>query len=661
MSNKVSFEKLFEPGNIGTMELKNRIIMPPMGNRLTGLWSEVTDTMIEWYTRRARGGAGLIVVQSTHVATAFQPLSYTTRSPRADDDSYFPGLFQLAEAIHDAGAKAGINLQVGHGLKASSGPWWPLGREFLEEGVIIAPSPLPSPQEGKQVRALTISEIEKIVELIGHAAGRIKQVGFDTIEINAHAGYILSEFMSPFFNRRTDKYGGSLDNRLRFLSEVIESIRGKVGPDYPLIIKYAVEENIEGGLDIKEGLAIAQRLEQQGINAISISVGTIGATKLITASYYSPEAHALPLAEAVKQVVRIPIILSGKLGKPELAEQVLKDNKADFIGLGRPLIADPDWPDKVAEGHSKEVRYCISCNECLRVSFVHKAPIRCTVNATAGREREYGTIVPAARTKRITIVGAGPAGMEAALVAALRDHKVTLYERTNELGGGQLKLASMPPHKEVLKNIVDYYSEKFKQLNNIDVKLGKAITAQDILNEKPDAVIVATGGEPVTPNVAGIDKSNVITVFDLLTSKTKAGETVIVVGGGSLGCETANFLAQQGKKVTIVEMLETIGTEMDKEVWLALGDELSRFGVHIMTGVQLVAVTNQGATLIDKEGHETLVKADTIVLACGMKPVNTLAKDLSGKVKEIYTIGDASQPRTIRNAVADGFALAFRI
>jgi 2,4-dienoyl-CoA reductase-like NADH-dependent reductase (Old Yellow Enzyme family)/thioredoxin reductase len=661
MNYEVNFKGLFEPGKIGTMELRNRLLMPPMCTRLCGLWGEVTDALIEWYVRRARGGAGLIVVEVTHTATAQEPLRFTTRMPRADDDSYFPGLFQLAEAVHDAGAKIGIQLTVGTGIRAGSGPWIPLGREYLEENVLIAPSEIASPMVGRRVREITIEEIGKMVQLIGHAAKRVKQVGFDAIEINAHGGYLISEFISPYFNKRPDQYGGNLDGRLRFLLEIIDSIRENVGPEFPLIVKYAIAEAIDGGRDVKEGQIIAQRLQHRGVNAISVSVGSKGAKWGAMGSMYFPEGYMTPLAEALKEVIQIPVILSGRLGNPVLADKVLKEGKADFIGLGRPLIADPDWPKKVAEGRVKHIRQCIACNDCSKVAVLSKGPLRCAVNATAGREREYESIVPAERVKKVVIIGAGPAGMEAARVAALRGHRVTLYERTNELGGGQLKLASVPPHKEVLKYIVDYYSEMFKGLNNIQIKLGETVTAQDIVKEKPDAVIVATGAEPLIPEVPGCDKANVATVFDVVAGKARVNGTAIVVGGGSVGCETANFLAKQGKQVTIVEMQDFVPTDMERRVWLALSDELSKFGVGIITGVKLDAVTNEGAIVIDKNRHKTLLKAEKIVLACGMKPANALAKEFSVNVKELYIIGDAKQPRTIRNAISDGYIVAHDI
>lgn len=656
MCADTNFKKLFEPCKIGIMELKNRIIMPPMCTRLCGLWGEVTDNLIEWYVRRALGGPGLIIVEVTHVATAIEPLRYTTRMLRADDDSYFPGLFKLVESVHDAGAKIGIQLQVGTGIRAASGFWEPLGRELINDGFQIAPSQIPSPMRGMRVREVTIEEIGKMVKLIGYAAKRVKQVGFDVIEINAHAGYLVAEFMSPYFNKRTDQYGGNLNGRLRFLLEIIESVRENVGPVFPLIVKYNIEEALDGGRDIKEAQIIAERLQEESINAISVSTGS-GAI----GSMYFPEGYMVPLAEALKQVVDIPIIISGRLGNPVLAEQILRESKADLIGLGRPLIADPDWPKKVAEGRVKEIRQCMACNDCSKVAVLHKGPIRCAVNASAGREREHKVMVPAGRKKKVLVIGAGPGGMEAARVAALRGHEVTLYERTNKLGGGQLRLASMPPHKEILEYIVSYYSEIFKQLSNIKIELGKLATLQEVVKEKADVVIIASGAEPLIPNIPGIDKANVVSVDDVLGLKVRVGETVLVVGGGLVGCETANYLAIQGKKVTIVEMLDDVASDIESRVWQALSDELSKLSVQIITGSRVVSISNGGALISHRGEGDTLLKAETIVLACGREAANNLEKELEGKVKEIYSIGDARKPRTIRDAISEGYTIACQL
>jgi NADPH-dependent 2,4-dienoyl-CoA reductase/sulfur reductase-like enzyme len=374
---------------------------------------------------------------------------------------------------------------------------------------------------------------------------------------------------------------------------------------------------------------------------------------------YAPDGVFMPMAEALKEVVSIPIILPGKMGDPYLAEKALEEGKADFIGWGRPLIADPDLPRKVAEGRLEEIRRCIHCNECLRVQWAHRAPLRCTVNPVAGREGRYGVIRQADRRKRVIVIGAGPAGMEAARVGGLRGHDVVLHERSNELGGGQLKLASVPPHKDVLRRLVDYYTACFKKLSNVEVILGKEVTAEEVVKGGADAVVLATGAEGILPDTSGGKSNNLMTAHQLLSGQRTTGERVIVVGGGSVGCEVANFLAQQGKMVTVVEMLDLVATDIHSMVRVGLLEELDKYGVKILTGVRFEALTEEGVEAVDRESRKVRLKADTVVFAVGVRANDQLTKDLKGKVKELCIIGDAKQPRRIREAISEGYITGY--
>ena len=500
-----------------------------------------------------------------------------------------------------------------------------------------------------------------MVELFGWGALRAKEAGFDIIEIHAHSGFLIGQFLSPYFNRRKDKYGGSPERRFRFLREIIESTRSQVGTQYPLTVKFSVDEFFEGGRDLKEGQKIARRLEEAGVSGITVSSGIHGSKRPSIPSMYAPDGVFLPLAEALKEVVSIPIILPGKMGDPYLAEKTLQEGKADFIAWGRPLIADPDLPQKVTEGRLEEIRRCIHCNECLRVQWAHRAPLRCTVNPTAGREASYGVIRQADRRKKVVVIGAGPGGMEAARVAGLRGHEVILYERSNELGGGQLKLASVPPHKDVLKRLVDYYTASFKRLSNVDLVLGQEVTAGEVIKSNPDAVVLATGAEGLIPDVSGTDKGNWMTAHQVLSRQRTTGEVVIVVGGGSVGCEVANFLAQQGKMVTVVEMLDLVATDIHSMVRVGLLEELDKYGVEILTGVRFEALTEEGVEAVDRESRKVRLQADTIIFALGARAKDELAKDLKGRVKELHIIGDAKQPRRIREAISEGYITGYDI
>lgn len=655
------FSKLFERGKIGTLELKNRIVMPPMATSFPTIWGEATDIMVDYFKARAKGGAALVFLEVTQTATSIDQLKQLPCGLRLDDDGFAPALAEIVESVHEAGAKVGIQLSPGFSSQARIGPWV-VGQQYVKEVLPVSPSGVMHPEVKRPSRELTIEEIEKIVELFGFAASRAKEVGFDIIEIHAHSGFLIGQFLSPYFNRRVDKYGGSPERRLRFLLEIIESTRLRVGDSFPLTAKFSVDEFFEGGRNLREGQAIARQMEKAGVNGLTVSSGIHGSKRPSIPSMYSPDGAFIPLAEALKDVVCIPVILPGKLGDPYFAEKVLEDAKADFIAWGRPLIADPDLPLKVAEGRLEEIRRCVHCNECVRLQWDNRSPLRCTVNPVAGRERRFGVIPHTNTRKRVVIIGAGPAGMEAARVAALRGHDVILYEKSAELGGGQLKLASIPPHKDILKNIVNYYAASFKKLSNLKMVLGREVTVEKIIEDGAEIVVLATGAEAFLPNISGVDRGNIITAHQLLSDQRVTGETVIVVGGGSVGCEVANFLAQQGgKKVTVVEMLEAIATDVHSMVRVGLLDELLHHGVNILTGVKFDAITDDGVECIDKESRRIRLKADTIVFALGAKAKDELAMGLKGRVKELYIIGDAKQPRRIRDAISEGYITAYEI
>lgn len=660
MNVQGQFKKLFEPGRIGTLELKNRIVMPPMSTNFPTVWGEATEVMANYFKARAKGGAALLFLEVTQTATAIDLLKQLPCSLRLDDDGFGPALVRVVESVHESGSKVGIQLSPGFSSQARIGPWI-VGQQHVNEVISVSPSGVIHPEVKRPSRELAVSQIEKIIELLGLAAARAKAVGFDIIEIHGHSGFLIGQFLSPYFNRRTDKYGGSLENRFRFLREIIESARLGVGESFPLTVKFSIDEFFEGGRGLKEGLEIARELEKAGINGITVSRGIHGVRQHACPSMYSPDGAFIPLSEALKEVVSIPVILPGKMGDPYLAEKVLEEGKADFVGWGRPLIADPELPTKIAEGRLEEIRWCIHCNECLHVQWANRSPLRCTVNPVAGRELEYSVIRPTESKKKVIVIGAGPAGMETARVAALRGHNVVLYERSHELGGGQLKLASMPPYKDKLKRLVDYYDTSFKKLSNVKVVLGKEATAKEILKDNGDVVVLANGGDALLPDMPGVDKVNVITAHRLLSNQVAVGETVLIVGGGSVGCEVAHFLAKQGKKVTVVEMLDELATDVQSWLRIELLSELREQGINLLTGVKVVSVRENGVEGVDRESRLVRLKADTVVFALGAKSNDELAKNLVGKVRELHIIGDAKQPRRIRNAVSEGYIVGFNI
>ncbi len=646
----MKFDRLFQPGRIGKMRLKNRIVMLPMGTRLVTAVGEVTDELIAHFARRAEGGAGLICVHPCYPTPTIDTMRVSSLGLRIDDDCFIPGLARLADAVHDAGAKVSIQLRAGGGSGASDINWT-IGLQSIKEPDRVSCSPVPI--LGKSTpRELSVKEIKKIVQLFGMGARRIKIAGFDALEVTAHMRYLVAQFLSPFYNRRVDEYGGNVEGRLRFLLELIESARNNVGDDFPIILRFSVDERMEGGRGIKDSQIMAKRLQEVGVNAISADANNDGAE-------FFPKGWQVVYAEAMKEVVDIPVIAATKLGDPELAEEVLEEGRADFIGMGRALLADPDLPRKAWEGHTEDIRRCIYCNEC---STREMRTIRCTINPVTGRETKYGVIGRAERSKHVMIAGAGPGGLEAARVAALRGHRVTLYEKTDELGGGQLKLAMAPPYKGDLKNIADYYSVQLNKLDNVKVELGKEVTADLVEKEKPDVLIVATGGRPIIPRIPGIDRQNVVSAWDVLAGKAEVGKTVVVAGGGTTGCETAHLLADQGKKVTIVEMLDAVALDAATGIGECLLEELANKNVTILTQRKIEEITNEGVIVTDKKKrNREIIKGDTIILALGTESLNTLEDELTGKVAELYVIGDAKEPRKMRDAISEGFVIARRV
>jgi len=655
MAIKGVSQKLLEPGTIAGLRLSNRYIMSSMGTRLSGVWGEVNEATIEWYVKRARGGVGLVTVEATHAAAALYPVRGVIRMLRADDDCFSSGLFSLAEAVHKAGSKISVQLSVGKA--AATGSQWVPGLGDLENLVGKAPSAVPFP-DGVVPHELTVEEIQQTIFMFGKAAGRVKSVGFDAIELHAHFHSIPGCFMSPLFNKRTDDYGGSFEKRLRFVSEVIASMREKVGPGFPLMIKYSIDEFVEGGRNLDDGLRIARHFEKIGVDAIVVSQGQAGSKHIPYAPFYRPEGYMVPLAEALKKAVSIPVVVGGRLGGPEKAGQVLEDGKADFIGLGRPLIADPDLPKKVKLARVKEIRRCVSDNYCFEV--FSKGEMRCALNVTAGREITFGEITPAEVKKKVVIVGAGPAGMEAARVAGIKGHQVKLFEKSDTLTGGQLALAAATPQKDILHSISDYYSGVFEDLSNVELKLGTQATAEAIVAENPDTVILATGGKSLVPDIPGIEGDKVVTAFDVLAGKIDVrGKNVVVCGGNAVGCETADFLAKNDNRVTIVEMFDAIARDIEFTQKCCLLDEIKQCAVNVVTGKKIEAFTDDGVNLVDRQGAKTTLPMDLAVLALGVQSVNDLAADLAGKVDEIHVIGDAKNPARIHDAVSDAFYFTY--
>ena len=645
---ELKYPKLFEPGMIGKMRVKNRIVLPPCTTNFAGPFGEVTDRLIKYYAERARGGAGLIIIENTQVK--YPEGKNVSCQLRLDDDKYIPGCQELAEAVHLYGAK--VFQQIHHA-----------GRQpHNTEGVQpTAPSAIPCGFLQIPVRELTSDEIWDLVERFSETALRVKKSGMDGVEFHGAHGYLIGQFMSPHTNQRVDEWGGTFERRMKFIMEIIKRTREKVGPDFPLCLRYSSDEFVPGGLTLDDGKEIARMAEDAGIDVLHVSAGIYESMPTLLEPMRYEEGWRIYLAETIKKVVDIPVITVGQIKTPALAERILEEGKADFVALGRPLIADPEWPRKAAEGRDEDIRKCISCNTgCIGGHVFYDLYMRCTVNPVVGREREEGWVElkPAQQKKKVIVVGGGPGGMEAARVAALRGHEVTLYEKEGELGG-QLQVAAAPPGRDKLNYIMEYYSHQLPKAG-VKVELGREVDEKLVQEAKPDVLIIATGAEPLVPDIPCARSENILIYRDILNGEAEVpGEKVVVAGGGTVGCETSLYLAEQGKQVTILEMVEELAVDEEPITrYDLLTQQLPEAGVQSLTRRTIIEITDKGVTVLDPMGRKSLIEADSVVIALGARSVQTLEEKVKDIVPEVYVIGDSKQPRKVIDAIYEGAAVA---
>ena len=664
------FPSLFKPGKIGGLQIRNRIIMAPMGTNFAAEDGSVTERIRSYYEERAKGGVGLIIVG---VGSVNHPRgSILPRQLGLSDDRFIPGLHSLTKAVHRHGAK--IAIQLNHGGK--------LSRQDLAEGYPpVTPSPVSTLMtemiEGmtkeeirtlavqyakmpadKITRELTTDEIKHMVICFAESAGRAKAAGFDGVEIHAGHGYLIAEFLSRNTNKRQDMYGGGLENRARLLLEIVDAVKKKVGDDYPVLCRIDGREfNVEDGITIEESLGLARMLEEAGIAALHVSgYGGAGLGGFYDAPIVYPPGNLLPLAREIKKHVFLPVIAVGRIS-PEMAEEALRDEKADFIAMGRPLLADPKLPDKLASGEQNHIRPCIMCYCCVSQIFWGES-IYCTVNSITGNEYQIA-IDNAKVTKNIAVVGGGPSGIEAAIAAAKRGHKVTIYERENYIGG-QFYIASLPPFKHDIGGYLKFCKHELDEAG-VNVKLGTEANAANLADEKPDVVVIACGGRPLIPDIPGIRGNNVVTAHDVISGKATTGTNVLVAGGGLIGCEAADILSSSGKHVTIVEMLPNLASDMVIWLRLLLMQRLEQTKVTKLTSTQIIEFTEDGA-IVEKDGQRELISGmDNIVLALGVEQANELHDTATDIAPEIFVIGDANSPGKARDAIYAGTRLGLKI
>jgi len=642
------FKYLFSPLKLNSVTIPNRIVVTAHETGLMLMDGPPTERYIQYMEAKAKGGAGLVICGLYHVA----PM--TTAAPRAalQDDSAIPAWRKLAEAIHRYDTK--FFARIDHLGMALT------GRAY--GGAVLGPSAISSRRLLSGLREvpheMTIYEIKETVECYRHAARRLKEAGADGVEIGAMYIYLLAAFMSPLFNKRTDEYGGNLDNRLRFPIEVLTAMRESVGPNYPVGMRIVADEFVESGNTAEDMKEIARRLEATGlIDWLNFSTGQ---TEMLHVPPMFFQLGAFRyLAAGLREAVDLPILHAGRINDPVLAEQILADGHADMVGMCRACIADPEMPNKTKEGKLDEIRHCIGCVEaCVRPYFI-ALPLSCAINTEAGNEVAMA-IVPATTKKKVTVIGGGAAGLETARVAALRGHSVSLYEKGKELGG-QVNLAAKTPGRVDFDEVTRYYTYQMKLLG-VDVHLDTEVTADMvrhmIRDGKADAVVVATGSVPLIPDVPGADRDNVVDIRDVIEEKAEVGQKVVILAGEhhmQAGC-AADFLTERGKKIELInEAFHAFG-QVDRSTLPMLYQRLLSKGVTI-TPLTWVRRIEDGTVVVYNvltNIEQRIEGVDTVVVSMGGKADDGIYRELSKEVGEIYLIGHALSPRRLMDSIQDG-------
>jgi len=630
-------ERLFEPISINSLRLRNRIMMPCLDPGFAGEGGVVNQRLIDYFTRRAKGGVAFIMVGPA----VFDPVGVGGKFEyRIYRDEILEGLSRLVEAIHGWGVPVGLQL---HHAGRQANP-------DLIDGTPVAPSAIPCPVRRSTPRALTIAEIERIVHQYGEYARKAKQVGFDAVEVHGSHGYLITEFLSSYSNIRTDQYGGSLENRTRFARKVVQEVRRRVGKTFPIFFRIPGEEHVAEGLTKEETSIIASLMEEATADAINVSAGNYRTAEWIVPPMVLPRGCNVPAAETIKQRLRIPVIVAGRINGPELAEEILEKGKADVIGMARALVADPDLPLKTREGRPEEIRRCIACNLCVDRLF-QELDIACTVNPEVGREAEFD-LKPAVSPKKVMVIGGGPGGMEAARIARLRGHQISLYEEDDRLGG-QIEAAFQTSFKEELRSIVLYYETVLKAID-VNIRLGTKVTIDLVSQSKPDAVVIATGSVPFLPDIPGVHLSHVVQALDILLGGVRIEDKVAVIGGGTVGCEVAIFLAEREVEVIIIEMLPYVAYGIPRVLGKMMRDLMRDLQVHIITNRKVVKITGDQVVCEDSEKKRSSFPVNWVVLAVGSKPKDDLIKPVKDLFPETYLVGDCIQPRKATEAIYEG-------
>jgi 2,4-dienoyl-CoA reductase-like NADH-dependent reductase (Old Yellow Enzyme family)/thioredoxin reductase len=638
----MKYPALFSPIRIGKLKLKNRLAMPPMVRNYADPKGVATKRYVDHISSLAKGGTGMLILEASFISPEGRGFKHELG---LHTDAVIAGLRKLAKAAHEH--KAAIGIQVYHAGRQTN--------PVITGKQPVAPSPIKDPLEPEAPRELKIDEIKKLVKAYAKGAWRAKKAGLDFVELHAAHGYLITQFLSPFTNVREDEYGGTPEKRFRFMQEVFLAVRAAVGPDYPIVVRLSGDEWVKGGLTIKDTVQIAKKLEKLGADALHISSGNYAS--YVQGKMIPPMAVEdgvlVPLAKVVKKNVKIPVMAVAKIRQPEMAEKIIKSKSADMVAIGRSLLADPEWPNKAKAGQAKLINHCVACNQgCISRLFAQE-DVWCTVNPACGREAMFAK--PVGTKKRVAVIGGGPGGMSAARVAALRGHKVTLFESHKELGG-QLAAAAMAPHRQDWNMLRNFLIAEMKRLK-VEVELEHQFTIEDIKTGKFDSVIVAMGSTATRPRITGADRANVVIARDLYEGKAQAKGNVVVVGGGCMGAQTAEYLSAQKHPVTMVEMSDQIAAEAPIDEKYLLLERLAAGGVKILDKTQVKNIL-EGKVIVKGEHGQQDLPAETVVMCIGAVPNDGLAQKIRYFIKQVKVVGDAVKPRRITDAVLEGALVA---
>lgn len=656
----LKYPNLLSPGKIGKVELRNKTVMAAMGMSQSDD-GFVNKAVLNHYAQRANGGVGAIIVEVTCVDS---PLGLNTKGMLIiDDDKYIPGMTELASVIHKGGAKAFLQIShTGRGARRAI-----IGEQPVGPSAVAMPYSFMMGLENETPRELTVDEIKAIEDKYASAALRAKKAGFDGVEIHCVGYYLGQQFLSSTANVRTDEYGGSRSKRMRFHLNIVRKIRELCGEDFAVIIKLSVvEQGSDAGISLADGIYFCKKFQQAGVDAIEVLAGKwsseAGKNEKPESAY--PDCMAVALSQVMKTGVflatgkkkTIPYIAGGRAQNPKAAEEALSKGKCDFIFIGHALLVQPDLVKLINEDREDEIRPCIGCGHCIDQQLQHGGRAVCSGNAVLARGDNDYEIKPAEKKKHVVVIGAGVAGVEAARIAAVRGHEVDIYDDANEIGG-QMNLACKPPFKQHL-GLLKPYLERQLEINGVKVHLGKRVTKQDVLDMNADAVVCATG---VVPSVLKIEGANrAINANDVLKG-CLTGKDVVVIGGGSIGCETAELLCRQGKNVAIIELMDTLAGNTGKTAQTILIGHLRHSGAKLLTGCTVEKITPTEVIYKDKNGTVSSVKADSVVTAIGNRPETALYDSLKDEIEEIYNIGDSNGAGIIPNAVYDGYTVGNKI